>query len=56
MKKILLTYILCYYWCFIWNFLEYHFEGKLTNRPVDNIMTIIAIPLMYFTVSYFLKK
>lgn len=52
--KIILTLVLTYVWCLIWRELEYKIEGKITNRKVDNIMTIIVIPIIYFAVSNFI--
>lgn len=54
--KFILTMILVYVWCILWTGLEYLIEGQITNRTVDNIMTIIVIPIIYFAVSNFINK
>lgn len=53
--KFILTMILVYIWCMVWTGLEYLIEGQITNRAVDNIMTIIVIPIIYFAVSNFIN-
>lgn len=56
LKKLFLTYCLCMIWCFTWTALEYAIDGAITNRAVDNIMTVLALPMMYFTVSKLVDK
>lgn len=34
-------------WCFVWMLLERIIYGKIEPRMVDDIMTIILIPIMY---------
>ena len=34
-------------WCFVWMLLEHIIYGKIEPRMVDDIMTIILIPIMY---------
>lgn len=53
--KFRLIMILVYVWCILWTGLEYLIEGQITNRTVDNIMTIIVIPIIYFAVSNFIN-
>ena len=53
LKKIILTIIFVYILCIIWTILEYIFEGQIINRAVDNIMTIIVIPIIYYAISNF---
>lgn len=37
-------------WCVIWIELEILIYGTSENRLVDNIMTIIVMPIIYFAV------
>lgn len=37
-------------WCAIWIELEILIYGTSENRLVDNIMTIIVMPIIYFAV------
>ena len=34
-------------WCFVWMLLEHIIYGKIEPRLVDDIMTLILIPIMY---------
>lgn len=47
MSRILLTIIGIWTWSIIWIALEYVIYGYPENRLVDNIMTLLLIPLIY---------
>lgn len=47
MSRILLTIIGIWTWSIIWIVLEYVIYGYPENRLVDNIMTLLLIPLIY---------
>lgn len=34
-------------WCMIWILLEWIIYGKIEDRIVDNIMTILVVPIIY---------
>ena len=55
MVKLLGTGVLCWIWCNVWQLLEQIIDGVVVNRNVDNIMTLLAIPMMYITVSRILE-
>lgn len=38
-------------WCFVWMLLERIIYGKIEHRMVDDIMTLILIPIMYKAVD-----
>lgn len=38
-------------WCFVWMLLERIIYGKIEPRLVDDIMTLILIPIMYKAVD-----
>lgn len=50
-KKIFKTTIYALIWCFIWIVLEIILYGHIENRAVDNIMTLIVIPIIYKAVN-----
>lgn len=47
---------LMYVYCMIWQLLELYIDGRITNRPVDNIMMVLLMPLFYITVDWTLAK
>lgn len=50
-KKIFKTTIYALIWCFIWIVLEIILYGHIENRAVDNIMTLIVIPIIYKAIN-----
>lgn len=50
-RDVVITLILLYTWCLIWEWLEILIYGHPENRLVDNIMTIILIPILFIAVS-----
>ena len=50
-RDVVITLILLYAWCLIWEWLEILIYGHPENRLVDNIMTIILIPILFTAVS-----
>ena len=50
-RNIVITLFLLYLWCIIWSGLEVLIYGFAENRIVDNIMTIILIPILYTAVT-----
>ena len=50
-RDVVITLILLYAWCLIWEWLEILIYGHPENRLVDNIMTIILIPILFIAVS-----
>ena len=50
-KKIFKTTIFTLIWCFIWIVLEIILYGHAENREVDNIMTLIVMPIIYKAVN-----
>lgn len=50
-ENILKTFLVTSAWCFIWVLLETLIYGQPENRLVDNIMTIIVIPIIYMAVK-----
>lgn len=46
-RKLFKTTIYALIWCFIWIVLEIILYGHIENRAVDNIMTLIVIPIIY---------
>lgn len=47
---------LMYVYCMIWQLLELYIDGRITNRPVDNIMMVLLMPLFYIAVDWTLMK
>lgn len=50
-RNTIITVILLYLWCLIWSGLEILIYGYTENRAVDNIMTVILIPILYTAVT-----
>lgn len=50
-KKLFKTTIYVLIWCFIWIVLEIILYGHAENRAVDNIMTLIVIPIIYKAIN-----
>lgn len=50
-KNLFATLIITVIWCFIWMTLEILIDGYITDRAVDNIMTLILMPFIYRYVS-----
>lgn len=46
-----ITTIVILLWCFVWMLLERIIYGKIEHRMVDDIMTLILIPIMYKAVD-----
>ena len=49
--KILKTMGFTLLWCYVWIILEYIIYGHVESRIVDNIMTLIVIPIIYKAVN-----
>lgn len=54
--KWVFTLFLMYVYCVVWQLLELYMDGRITNRPVDNIMMVLLMPLFYITVDWILTK
>ena len=50
-RNIIITFALLYLWCLIWSGLEILIYGYTENRAVDNIMTVLLIPILYTAVT-----
>lgn len=50
-RNIIITFALLYLWCLIWSGLEILICGYTENRAVDNIMTVLLIPILYTAVT-----
>ena len=50
-RNIIITFALLYLWCLIWSGLEILIYGYTENRTVDNIMTVLLIPILYTAVT-----
>ena len=50
-RKLFKTTIYALIWCFIWSVLEIILYGHIENRAVNNIMTLIVIPIIYKAVN-----
>lgn len=50
-RNIIITFALLYLWCLIWIGLEILIYGYTENRAVDNIMTVLLIPILYTAVT-----
>lgn len=50
-RNIIITFALLYLWCLIWSGLEILIYGYTKNRAVDNIMTVLLIPILYTAVT-----
>ena len=46
-----ITIIGIFLWCFVWMLLKRIIYGKIEHRTVDDIMTLILIPIMYKAVD-----
>lgn len=50
-RNIIITFALLYLWGLIWSGLEILIYGYTENRAVDNIMTVLLIPILYTAVT-----
>lgn len=50
-RNIIITFALLYLWCLIWSGLEILIYGYTENGAVDNIMTVLLIPILYTAVT-----
>ena len=47
LNKIFKTMLFTLLWCLVWIILEYLIYGHAESRIVDDIMTLIVIPIIY---------
>ena len=50
-RKLFKTMIYTLIWCYIWIALEIILYGYAENREVDNIMTLIVMPIIYKAIN-----
>ena len=50
-RNIIITFALLNLWGQIWSGLEILIYGYTENRAVDNIMTVLLIPILYTAVT-----
>ena len=50
-ERIITTIFCTWMWCAIWILLEYMIYGHCENRLVDNIMTLLVVPIIYKAVK-----
>jgi len=50
-----LTLVITLAYCGVWSWLEQLIDGCIVNRPVDNIMMVLFMPIIFIATDVLIK-
>lgn len=50
-----LTLFITFTYCYVWVWLEQKIDGCIVNRPVDNIMMVLFMPIIFIATDVLIK-